>query len=179
MIKESIKELQKEAELILNLYTKKGGKNNRFTAKRLSEIEEEIAKQEDIVKLWEKQNIKSEQEQDVMDFLEKTISPFRRKKNISNEEKQSAIRALINKIVVIWMDEQSSHVIQVYYKFDKHSEILLTKNLILSYKKMGYSLRAKEYKEDIEIKINSPSLRPRELNPNSKDFFIKTKISED
>ena len=87
------------------------------------------------------------------------------------QQRVSIARALINQIKIFWDEENLQHQIQINYKFDKHSEILLTKNLTLTYKKMGYSIRAKNYLENIRVELRSPS--PRSLDvPDSKYLHI-------
>ena len=105
-----------------------------------------------------------------MTFLNDKLSPLKKGK-VTNEKKQSIARALINQIKIFWDEENLQHQIQINYKFDKHSEILLTKNLTLTYKKMGYSIRAKNYLENIRVELRSPS--PRSLDvPDSKYLHI-------
>jgi len=173
LLNSEVEQLQKEGERILEAFKKDGTKKNRFIIKRLDEIESEINEFENLIKKLERDNIKSEQEEEIVKFLDDKISPIKNGKKITNEHKQSIVRALIENIRIQWDDEHSCHRIQVNYKFDKHSEILLTKSLILTYKKMGYSLRAKQYDEDVKIEINSPSRRREITDTKSKDFFIK------
>jgi hypothetical protein len=166
----SIIEFEKEADMILTLFREKGSQNNRFTKKRLTEIENEILEIEKQIQKLERQNIKSEQEVEILTFLNDKLSPLKKGK-VTNEKKQSIARALINQIKIFWDEENLQHQIQINYKFDKHSEILLTKNLTLSYKKMGYSIRAKNYLENIRVELRSPS--PRSLDvPDSKYLHI-------
>jgi site-specific DNA recombinase len=172
LITSEIEELQKEGERILEVFKKEDTSKNRFARKRLNEIEIEINQFEKHIKKLEGDNIKSEQEEEIIKFLEDKISPIKDGKKLSNEEKQSIVRALIEKIKIQWDDENSCHRIQIKYKFDKHSEILLTKNLTLTYRKMGYSLRAKKFDEDVKIEIVSPSLRKNIKESNTRDFFI-------
>jgi len=169
-LQKNIIEFEKEADMILTLFREKGSQNNRFTKKRLTEIENEILEIEKQIQKLERQNIKSEQEVEILTFLNDKLSPLKKGK-VTNEKKQSIARALINQIKIFWDEENLQHQIQINYKFDKHSEILLTKNLTLSYKKMGYSIRAKNYLEDIRVELRSPS--PRSLDvPDSKYLHI-------
>ena len=94
------------------------------------------------------------------------------------KKKQSIARALINQIKIFWDEENLQHQIQINYKFDKHSEILLTKNLTLTYKKMGYSIRAKKFLEDVKVELRSPSSRSIEVK-DSKDLFIQYQKSKE
>ena len=169
-LQQNIIEFEKEADLILSLFREKGSQNNRFTKKRLTEIEKEITEIEKQIQKLERQNIKSEQEVEILTFLNDKLSPLKKGK-VTNEKKQSIARALINQIKIFWDEENLQHQIQINYKFDKHSEILLTKNLTLTYKKMGYSIRAKNYLENIRVELRSPS--PRSLDvPDSKYLHI-------
>ena len=169
-LQQNIIEFEKEADMILTLFREKGSQNNRFTKKRLTEIENEILEIEKQIQKLERQNIKSEQEVEILTFLNDKLSPLKKGK-VTNEKKQSIARALINQIKIFWDEENLQHQIQINYKFDKHSEILLTKNLTLSYKKMGYSIRAKNYLENIRVELRSPS--PRSLDvPDSKYLHI-------
>ena len=169
-LQQNIIEFEKEADLILSLFREKGSQNNRFTKKRLTEIEKEITEIEKQIQKLERQNIKSEQEVEILTFLNYKLSPLKKGK-VTNEKKQSIARALINQIKIFWDEENLQHQIQINYKFDKHSEILLTKNLTLTYKKMGYSIRAKNYLENIRVELRSPS--PRSLDvPDSKYLHI-------
>ena len=169
-LQQNIIEFEKEADMILTLFREKGSQNNRFTKKRLIEIENEILEIEKQIQKLERQNIKSEQEVEILTFLNDKLSPLKKGK-VTNEKKQSIARALINQIKIFWDEENLQHQIQINYKFDKHSEILLTKNLTLSYKKMGYSIRAKNYLENIRVELRSPS--PRSLDvPDSKYLHI-------
>ena len=169
-LQKNIIEFEKEADMILTLFREKGSQNNRFTKKRLTEIENEILEIEKQIQKLERQNIKSEQEVEILTFLNDKLFPLKKGK-VTNEKKQSIARALINQIKIFWDEENLQHQIQINYKFDKHSEILLTKNLTLSYKKMGYSIRAKNYLEDIRVELRSPS--PRSLDvPDSKYLHI-------
>ena len=169
-LQQNIIEFEKEADLILSLFREKGSQNNRFTKKRLTEIEKEITEIEKQIQKLERQNIKSEQEVEILTFLNDKLSPLKKGK-VTNEKKQSIARALINQIKIFWDEENLQHQIQINYKFDKHSEILLTKNLTLTYKKMGYSIRAKNYLENIRVELRSPS--PRSLDvPDSKYLNI-------
>jgi DNA invertase Pin-like site-specific DNA recombinase len=162
--------LEDEAKQILTLFQKKGAQNNRFIKQRLTEIENEIIDIEKSIEKLERNNIKSEQELEIVSFLEEKIYPLKKGK-ITNEKKQSIARALISQIKILWDKENLRHQIQVNYKFDKHSEILLTKNLTLTYKKMGYSIRAKNYLENIRVELRTPS--PRTLDvPDSKYLNI-------
>lgn len=169
-LQQNIIEFEKEADMILTLFREKGSQNNRFTKKRLTEIENEILEIEKQIQKLERQNIKSEQEVEILTFLNDKLSPLKKGK-VTNEKKQSIARALISQIKIFWDEENLQHQIQINYKFDKHSEILLTKNLTLSYKKMGYSIRAKNYLENIRVELRSPS--PRSLDvPDSKYLHI-------
>jgi DNA invertase Pin-like site-specific DNA recombinase len=169
-LQQNIIEFEKEADMILTLFREKGSQNNRFTKKRLTEIENEILEIEKQIQKLERQNIKSEQEVEILTFLNDKLFPLKKGK-VTNEKKQSIARALINQIKIFWDEENLQHQIQINYKFDKHSEILLTKNLTLSYKKMGYSIRAKNYLENIRVELRSPS--PRSLDvPDSKYLHI-------
>ena len=169
-LQQNIIEFEKEADLILSLFREKGSQNNRFTKKRLTEIEKEITEIEKQIQKLERHNIKSEQEVEILTFLNDKLSPLKKGK-VTNEKKQSIARALINQIKIFWDEENLQHQIQINYKFDKHSEILLTKNLTLTYKKMGYSIRAKNYLENIRVELRSPS--PRSLDvPDSKYLHI-------
>ena len=169
-LQQNIIEFEKEADMILTLFREKGSQNNRFTKKRLTEIEKEITEIEKQIQKLERQNIKSEQEVEILTFLNDKLSPLKKGK-VTNEKKQSIARALINQIKIFWDEENLQHQIQINYKFDKHSEILLTKNLTLTYKKMGYSIRAKNYLENIRVELRSPS--PRSLDvPDSKYLHI-------
>lgn len=169
-LNKNIIELENEANSILNLFREKGSQDNRFTKKRLTQIENETLEIEKLIQKLERQNIKSEQEEEILSFLQDTLLPLK-KGNVSNEKKQSIVRALINQIKIFWDKDNLQHQIQIIYKFDKHSEILLTKNLTLSYKKMGYSIRAKKYLEDVKVELRSPSSRSAEV-VKSKDLFI-------
>jgi hypothetical protein len=169
-LQQNIIEFEKEADMILTLFREKGSQNNRFTKKRLTEIENEILEIEKQIQKLERHNIKSEQEVEILTFLNDKLSPLKKGK-VTNEKKQSIARALINQIKIFWDEVNLQHQIQINYKFDKHSEILLTKNLTLSYKKMGYSIRAKNYLENIRVELRSPS--PRSLDvPDSKYLHI-------
>ena len=169
-LQQNIIEFEKEADLILSLFREKVSQNNIFTKKRLTEIEKEITEIEKQIQKLERQNIKSEQEVEILTFLNDKLSPLKKGK-VTNEKKQSIARALINQIKIFWDEENLQHQIQINYKFDKHSEILLTKNLTLTYKKMGYSIRAKNYLENIRVELRSPS--PRSLDvPDSKYLHI-------
>lgn len=169
-LQQNIIEFEKEADMILTLFREKGSQNNRFTKKRLTEIENEILEIEKQIQKLERHNIKSEQEVEILTFLNDKLSPLKKGK-VTNEKKQSIARALINQIKIFWDEVNLQHQIQINYKFDKHSEILLTKNLTLSYKKMGYSIRAKNYLENIRVELRSPS--PRSLDvPDSKYLNI-------
>ena len=171
---ESMKsDLEKEAEGLINLFVKNGNKENRFIRRRLNEIEDEVIKIESIIVKLESQNIKSEQEVETLTFLEQNLNPLKKGK-ITNEKKQEVVRALIDCIRIHWDEDNLNHQIQINYRFDKHSQILLTKNLKLTYKKMGYSIRAKHFQEDLKIELRSPSSRRNNLDRNSIDFFIKS-----
>jgi DNA invertase Pin-like site-specific DNA recombinase len=169
-LQQNIIEFEKEADMILTLFREKGSQNNRFTKKRLTEIENEMLEIEKQIQKLERQNIKSEQEVEILTFLNDKLSPLKKGK-VTNEKKQSIARALINQIKIFWDEENLQHQIQINYKFDKHSEILLTKNLTLSYKKMGYSIRAKNYLENIRVELRSPSPRSVDV-PDSKYLHI-------
>jgi site-specific DNA recombinase len=173
MLHSEIKTLEKEAENILNLFKGKSANENRFTKKRLIEIEEQIKKHESFIEKLERDNIKTEQEEEITKFLQDTINPIKKNKKVSNEKKQSIVRALIENIKIQWDKEKYCHRIQINYKFDKHSEILLTKNISVTYKKMGYSVRAKGFEEDVKIQFNNPSRRRDITESDTKDFFIK------
>jgi site-specific DNA recombinase len=176
-LQQNINELEKEGGNILTLFREKGSQNNRFTKKRLTEIEEEIIEIEKLIQKLERQNIKSEQEIEILSFLQEKLSPLKKGK-VTNEKKQSIARALINQIKIFWDEENLQHQIQINYKFDKHSEILLTKNLTLTYKKMGYSIRAKKFLEDVKVELRSPSSRSIEVK-DSKDLFIQYQKSKE
>ena len=172
-IKES---LEDEAVKLIALFSKnKSG--NRFTKKRLEEIEIETNKCELQILELEKKNIKSELEEEILLFLTKTIKPLN-KFEISDDEKQLIIRALIEKINISWNSEELKHQIQIIYKFDSYSEILLTKDITINYKKSGYSVRVKDFDESIKLEIRIPSSRINTMSNESKDFFIKPTIKK-
>jgi site-specific DNA recombinase len=175
---ESMKlDLENEAERLINLFATNENKENRFIKKRLNEIESEVIKIESSIKKMESQNIKSEQEVETLTFLEQNINPLK-KGNPTKEKKQEVVRALIDNIKIHWDNVNLNHQIQINYRFDKHSEILLTKNLKLTYKKMGYSIRAKQFQEDVKIELRSPSSRRSNLERDSMDFFIKSESAK-
>jgi site-specific DNA recombinase len=167
-------DLIKEGERILDVFKNDEVKKNRFAKIRLNEIEIEIIKIEKTIEKYERDNFKSEQEEEIIRFLQEKIGLHQKsKKAFTDELKQSIIRALIENIKIQWDEENLCHRIQINYKFDKHTEILLTKNMTLTYKKMGYSIRAKNFKEDVKLEINSPSKRSDITDSKAKDFFIK------
>ncbi len=167
---EEKEELEDEAVKLIKLFSN-SRTGNRFTKKRLEEIEIKTTNCEDKILKLERQNIKSEQEEEILNFLIKTIKPFN-KLIISEEEKQTVVRALIEKIQINWNKDELMHQIKIIYKFDLFSEILLTKDITINYKKSGYSVRAKDFNEVIKIELRSPSSRITPLSPKTKDFFI-------
>lgn len=166
-------ELETEGNKILEVFRGKESGRNRFTKQRLNQIEEEINKIEKIIEELERLNIKTEQEEDILNFIHNIISSVKKIEKVSNERKESIVRALIENIKIQWDSTAYCHRIQINYTFDKHSEIYLTKNISVKYNKMGYSVRAKNYTENVKIQFNEPSLRRDISEKDTKDFFVR------
>jgi len=172
-------ELEIEGKKILKVFSDKEAGDNRFTKQRLTQIEGEINEIEKSIEKLERSNIKSEQEDEISNFLQYIIGPINNGVKVSNERKESIVRALIENIKIQWDNEMYCHRIQINYKFDKHSEICLTKNISINYNKMGYSVRAKSFTENVKIQFNEPSLRGEITERHTKDFFVKFEKKDD
>jgi DNA invertase Pin-like site-specific DNA recombinase len=164
------RDLENEAMNLIELFSKEKS-SNRFVKNRLKEIEIETNKIDEIILKLERKTIKSEHEQDIISFLLNTIKPFKNL-NILEDEKQTLIRALIEKININWNVEELKHQIQIIYRFDSYSEILLTKDITINYRKSGYSIRTRDINEIVKVEIRSPSSRQIHKS-DSKDLFIK------
>jgi site-specific DNA recombinase len=163
-------DLENEAKKLIELFSK-GKSSNRFVKNRLEEIEIETNKIDDVIQNLERKNIKSEHEQEIISFLKNTVKPLKNV-NVLEDEKQNLIRALIEKININWNNEELKHQIQIIFKFDYYSEILLTKDLTINYNKSGYSIRTRDINEIVRVEIRIPSSRQIHKS-DSKDLFIK------
>lgn len=170
MFQDELETLNEEGAVLIKQFGTK--QNNRFAKKRLEEIELEVQKIEKTIEKLQIENIQTDKELAVVNFLKDKIKPYKTK-DVSDLDKQEILRAIIDKISIFWNEKEFQHQIKIVYKFDRYSEILLTKEITQNYSRVGVIVKPSKMEETSYVEVISPSRRNMQLIEGTKELRLK------